>query len=447
MFDAACFLCYNIFMKKYQNRKRKKSKTKDKYIIRFLLVFWEVLLAGLLFGTIGIYLIGKLPMGLHESSRTELSDRTAPEWEPIVKGEETTGQNPADESESAESVDEQEAAPDDEERLPEENVIQKETRIPGEVTLLFAGDTLFDDSYSPMVSLKQRPGGVQDCFSKELLAEMTTADIFMLNNEFTFTSRGEPLPDKSYTFRANPEIVKYLFDMGADIVSLANNHTFDWGEISLLDTLNTLDAAGMPRVGAGRNLKEASAPVYFDAGGLRIGFLAATQIERMSNPPTRGAAEETPGVFRCLDPTALYDAVREAKKNCDYLIVFVHWGTEKTDQPDWAQLEQGPGLAEAGADLIIGAHPHVLQGLESANGVPVVYSLGNFWFNSYTQDTCVVKVTLGADGLKSFQFLPALQKGCITALTEGEEKQRVLQYIQSLSPNVVIDKEGYVTFM
>lgn len=439
-------------MKKYQNRKQQKSKTKSKYAIRFLLVFWEVLLAGLLFGGIGIYLLGKLPMSPNESGHEEHSGRTVLEWEPIAASEENTGVNPAEEDSAGGSGLEDTAASQadalsDEERIPEENVIQKETRVPGEVTLLFAGDTLFDDSYSPMVSLKQRPGGVQDCFSKELLAEMNEADIFMLNNEFTFTSRGEPLPDKSYTFRADPENVKYLFDMGADIVSLANNHTFDWGEISLLDTLDTLDAAGMPRVGAGRSLKEASAPVYFDAGGMRIGFLAATQIERMSNPPTRGATEENPGVFRCLDPTALYEAVREAKKNCDYLVVFVHWGTEKTEQPDWAQLEQGPGLAEAGADLIIGAHPHVLQGLESVNGVPVVYSLGNFWFNSYTQDTCVVKVTLNSDGLKSFQFLPALQKGCVTALTEGEEKQRVLRYVQSLSPNVVIDKDGYVTFM
>lgn len=316
----------------------------------------------------------------------------------------------------------------------------------GEVTLLFAGDVLFDDSYSPMISLKQRENGVRDSFSEELLKEMTDADIFMINNEFTYTDRGEPLPDKSYTFRSKPENVKYLFEMGVDIVSLANNHTFDFGEVSLMDTLDTLEKAGMPQVGAGRNFEEASAPVYFQAGDIKIGFLAATQIERMENPPTRGATDSSSGVFRCLNPEALYEATREVKKNCDYLVVFVHWGTEKTDEIDWAQTAQGPGLAQAGADLVIGAHPHVLQGLDSVEGVPVVNSLGNFWFNSFTLDSCVVKVTLNQEGIKSFQFLPALQEGCKTSLTNGTEKQRVIDYVQSLSPNVLIDEDGYVTF-
>ena len=391
-------------------------------------------MAGLLFGCLGFYLIRQFPIKMNGESQTEKTGQTVLEWEPVAQKEEPVKE--------PEKTDREPKGTEPE----SEKTDSKDFESTGEVTLLFAGDTLFDDNYSTMISLKQRSGGVLDCFSEDLLAEMTGADIFMLNNEFTFTSRGEPLPDKSYTFRSDPENVKYLFDMGVDIVSLANNHTFDWGEISLLDTLDTLETAGMPKVGAGRNLEEATAPVFFEVGGMRIGFLAATQIERMENPPTRGATKENPGVFRCLDPSALYEKVRRTKENCDYLVVFVHWGTEKTDQLDWRQLEQGPGLAEAGADLVIGAHPHVLQGLDSANGVPIVYSLGNFWFNSFTLDSCVVKVTLNSEGLKSFQFLPTLQKECRTSLMQGSEKQRVLDYIQSLSPNVIIDDEGYVTF-
>lgn len=389
---------------------------------RFLAVFLNVVLIGILLAALGVFAVERMPLFREKDSMT---DEVETEWE------------------KADSSVEEPVQPD---REKADETEKEDETVPKEVTLLFAGDVLFDDSYSPMVSLKQRENGIRDCFSEDLLKEMTEADIFMLNNEFTYTDRGEPLEDKSYTFRSRPENVKYLFDMGADIVSLANNHSFDFGEISLLDSLDTLKGAGMPVVGAGRNIEEASAPFYFDINGIRVGFISATQIERMENPPTRGATENQAGVFRCLDPESMYRAVSEAKKECDFLVAYVHWGTEKESEPDWAQLEQGPGLKEAGADLIIGAHPHVLQGLESIDGVPVVYSLGNFWFNSFTLDTCVVKVTVNEEGIKSFQFLPALQKGCVTSLTYGEEKQRVLDYVQSLSPNVTIDSEGYVIF-
>lgn len=422
-------------------------KKRNKYIIRFLTIFCYVLLAGLVMGGISVYLMYKMPFFSMDGDKPDNIQKL--QWEPIVTEENEEADTASNRQDQA-ALPEETEKPEEESGQPveeqQEGIYYKETRVQGETTLVFAGDILFDDSYSPMYALKRRENGVADTFSGDLLREMTEADIFMLNNEFTFTSRGEPLPDKSYTFRSNPENVKYLFDMGVDLVSLANNHSFDFGEVSLLDTLDTLEAAGMPQVGAGRNFEEASAPVYFDTGEMRIGFLAATQIERIPSPPTRGATENMSGVFRCLEPAALYTAVTEAKKNCDYLVVFIHWGTEKTDQPDWAQLEQGPGLAEAGADLIIGAHPHVLQGLESVDGVPVVYSLGNFWFNSYTLDTCIVKVVFDTEGLKSFQFLPALQQECRTSLMTGEEKKRVLDYIRTLSPNVLIDEEGYVTF-
>lgn len=433
----------------------KKGRTK------FILVIFEVFILGILAGVTGLFILHQLGLFPQKAEIQEEPSTGKLQWEPIEESRSGTQngaeEDPEKEPEAAkdpDAVDDADTsgngdtdAAGESGKTQEPGVYYKEAATPGEVTLLFAGDVLFDDSYSPMVSLKRRENGVDDCFSKELLQEMRDADIFMLNNEFTFTDRGEPLPDKSYTFRSRPENVKYLFDMGADLVSLANNHSFDFGEISLLDTLDTLEQAGMPQVGAGRNLEEAEAPVFFEVDGIRIGFLSATQIERMKNPPTRGATQTEPGVFRCLDPAELYRKVEETKKLCDYLVVFIHWGTEKTDEIDWAQKEQGPGLAAAGADLVIGAHPHVLQGLDSVDGVPVVNSLGNFWFNSFTLDTCVVKVVLDENGLKSFQFLPALQKDCRTVLTQGEEKKRVLDYMRSLSPHVLIDEEGYVTFM
>ena len=313
-----------------------------------------------------------------------------------------------------------------------------------EATLLFAGDILFDDGYAMMGAMRQR-GSIRACFSEETLWEMEQADIFMLNNEFTYTNRGTPTPEKQFTFRAKPENAALLYELGVDIVSLANNHAYDYGEVSLLDSLTTLEGIDMPYVGAGRNLAEASETVYFQAGNQKIAFISGTQIERQSSPDTKGATENTPGVFRCLDPAKLLEVVQEAKENSDFVIVYIHWGTENTAEIDWLQRDQAPKIADAGADLIIGDHPHCLQPIDYVNGIPVVYSLGNFWFNSKEVDTCLVKAVIDESGLRSLQFVPALQKGCTTTMLHDGEKERVLNYMRSISPGVNIDEEGFVT--
>ena len=137
--------------------------------------------------------------------------------------------------------------------------------------------------------------------------------------------------------------------------------------------------------------------------------------------------------------------MREAKENSDFVIVFLHWGTENVTELDWAQEKQAPEVAAAGADLIIGAHPHCLQQIGVVQGVPVMYSLGNFWFNSKTVDTGMIKIVLDENGLKSYQFLPCLQSGCRTTLLQGEEKKRILDEMRNMSPGVRID-DGYVSW-
>lgn len=325
-------------------------------------------------------------------------------------------------------------------------ILEKKQETAGEeVTLLFAGDILFDDGYAVMGALRQR-GGIRACFSEETLREMEEADIFMLNNEFTYTSRGEPTPEKMFTFRAKPESAAMLLELGVDIVSLANNHAYDYGEISLLDSLTTLEGIDMPYVGAGRNLAEASENVYFHAGNQKIAFISATQIERLTPPDTKGATESSPGVFRCLTEKEIFAKIEEAKQNSDFVVVYIHWGTEKTDELDWAQPGMAQELARAGADLIIGDHPHVLQEIANVEGVPVIYSVGNYWFNSSTLNTCLVKVRVKDGQMQSFQFIPALQSNCYTQILSGAEKNAVLDYMRAISTTVTIDAEGYVTF-
>jgi len=333
----------------------------------------------------------------------------------------------------------------DPETMAANKIYAKETAEPGKTRIVFAGDILFDSHYAIMASLLKRGQGIESGISADLLSIMRSADIFMVNNEFPYTTGGAPTAGKKFTFRADPKYASWLFDMGADLVSLANNHAYDYGEVSLTDTLDTLESIEMPYVGAGRNLDEAVKPVSFIANGKKITFVSATQIERTLPADTKGATETTPGVFRCLEIGKLLEVISAAKADSDFVIVYVHWGTEGTDKLDHWQQEQAPQIAAAGADLIIGDHPHVLQPIGYQGDVPVVYSLGNYLFNSKTLDSCLVEAVIGDEGLESLQFIPAKQSNCRVAKAEGAEKERILNYMRSISPEAVIDEEGYIT--
>ena len=327
-----------------------------------------------------------------------------------------------------------------------ENVYLLDCEDESRVTFAFAGDILLDDGYAMMFRYRSRGSDINDTFSADLLERMRRADVFMLNNEFPFSRRGTPTEGKTFTFRANPDNVEMYEQLGVDIVSLANNHAYDFGKDALLDTFTTLETAGIPYVGAGRDLNEAKKPVYFIANGMKISIVSATQIERNAVPDTKEATMNSPGVLRCMDPSALLEVIAEAKASSDFVILYIHWGTESQEGTDWLQDKQAPIYAEAGVDLIIGDHPHCLQKLDIVSGVPVAYSLGNYWFNSKTQNTCLIEVGINKDGMEYFQFVPCIQEDCRTRHLEGAQKEEVLNYMRNLSPNVQIDSEGYVTF-
>lgn len=327
------------------------------------------------------------------------------------------------------------------------NMAENTYRLPDKdtVTFTFAGDVLLDEEYAVMSTYRANGSVLEACIAPELLEIMRGSDVFMINNEFPYTNRGIPLANKAFTFRADPANVQLLDEMGVDIVSLANNHASDYGEISLLDTLDTLNEAGIPYVGAGKDLKEASKVVFYEKDGLKVGIVSATEVERLASPDTKGATENSPGTFRCFQNDALEDVIRDAKTKCDFLIVYVHWGTESTDELDWSQPGQAVDFTAAGADVIIGAHPHVLQEIAYVNDVPVFYSLGNYWFNSKTQDSCLVTLEIGSEGLVSAKFIPCRTEGSKTYLATDAEAERILNYMRELSEGVNIDVNGYVT--
>ena len=320
---------------------------------------------------------------------------------------------------------------------------------PDRITISFAGDVGLTEGCSVLNYIKRHDGNMANSFDEKLLAHMVDSDIFMLNNEFPYSTGGAPLEGKMYTFRADPASAAYLKDIGTDIVSLANNHCYDYGPQALVDTFSTLRNINMPYVGAGENITEASKPAYYMINGKTIAIIGATQIEGYANPETKEATETSPGVLRCLDTTRIKQVIEEAENNSDFVICFVHWGTEKSDLiRDW-QRSTAVDMIGAGADLIIGAHSHCLQGIDYIDGVPVFYSLGNYLFNSNTQDTCLVTVSLdctAADAvdIDTLRFIPCIQSGGQTVEAPQSDWARIINYEQGISYYAAIDADGYV---
>lgn len=326
-------------------------------------------------------------------------------------------------------------------------IYSRDTADPDRTVLRFVGDICFYDQFSLMSEYRNRGEDINMCIDASLLDLMRGADIFMANNEFAYSERGTPIEGKTYAFRSKPSNVKILNDMGVDIVSLANNHAYDWGPDALIDTLDTLNEARVPFVGAGREITEAMRPVYFMMPNIKLSYVSATQIERLGNPDTKEATATSPGVLRTLDPTKACQVIAEAKANSDFCIMYVHWGSENTDLVEASQRDLAKKYVEAGADLIIGDHSHCLQGIDYIDDVPVFYSLGNYWFNSKTVDTGIAEIVLdNSASIESVRFIPAIQRGCYTHEVDSADSTRILEYLQGISDYAEVDSStGNIT--
>jgi poly-gamma-glutamate synthesis protein (capsule biosynthesis protein) len=324
---------------------------------------------------------------------------------------------------------------------------EEEDLNPFSLVLTFAGDINFDENWSTMKYYNSVENGIYDCISPELIQIMRNADIMCLNNEFTYSNGGSPLENKAYTFRANPSRVEILKELGVDIVSLANNHAYDYGEQSLVDTMAVLNQAGIKYVGAGHNIEEAMSPVYFEIQGKTIAYVAASRAEKYRLTPQ--ATEDEPGILLCYDTELFIQAIKEAKQNAEYVIAYVHWGTEYSYELEEVQLITGKEYLDAGADIVIGAHPQCLQGIEYYEGKPIVYSLGNFWFNDKTLDTMLLNVHVYGDDMEKYvelEIIPAIQTNNTTLIVnEQSERQRIFSFLESISINVEIDDDGFVS--
>ena len=331
----------------------------------------------------------------------------------------------------------------------EERIIEKKCASAYQTVLTFTGDYSLAEGVGTTSYYHSVGDDLTRCIDPTLLDEMNASDIMVVNNECTYSTGGTPLVGKDYLFRANPDTASDLKLMGADVVGLANNHVYDYGEEGLLDTLENIKKQDLPVIGAGKNIKEASEPVYFIANGKKIAIVAATQIER-STKYTREATEDAPGVLKTLWPEKYLKVIAQAKKNADYVICFVHWGTEGTHQYGVDQYSLAKSYVEAGADAIVGAHPHCLQGVDSIQGVPIYYSLGNYYFSQEPEmpaeyDTALAQLIIESDGSIQAKLIPChFSNGKLSLVNEKSQFEQIIGDVNSYSDNAKLDANGYL---
>lgn len=308
----------------------------------------------------------------------------------------------------------------------------------GVTTILFTGDVLFANAFKAGYDAN----GIEGVVSAELLQELRDADILMVNNEFPFSDQGTPMADKQFTFQCSPSYVSALNEMGVDVVSLANNHTLDYGKEALIDTFHTLDGAGILYGGAGETVERAEAVQTIEINGKTYGFLAVSRVVPTADWKVENSV---PGIFSCYDDTRLVELVAEAKEYCDFLAVYPHWGVEYEAYPESYQTQIAERCIEAGADVIVGSHTHCLQGVSYINGKPVFYSLGNFVFGQTIDRSAMVKVTIDASGNVSYQYIPVYAAGGVTYMATGDQATQICQYLDGISPEATVGMDGMVT--
>jgi poly-gamma-glutamate capsule biosynthesis protein CapA/YwtB (metallophosphatase superfamily) len=308
------------------------------------------------------------------------------------------------------------------------------------VTLALVGDLL---PASSVLDLMKKNGYDYPFRMAKPLLE--AADIAAGNLETPITTRGTPAEDKQYVFRGSPEAISAIKDAGFDYLSLANNHTLDYGWQGLSDTMDYLDDAKLQHAGSGNDDKEAFAPAYIDSKGLTVGFVSVTRVV----PEVSWKADRAhPGVAEAYSPDRAVAAIKEAKQNANLVVVMVHWGEEKKDMPVAHQTDLAHRFVDAGADLVIGSHPHVLQGIEAYKGKWIAYSLGNFVFStttlSKTSETGVLNAECNKEGNCSLKFIPMLATYSQPAPMEDAAGKALLARLSALSFGASVEEDGTI---
>jgi len=275
-----------------------------------------------------------------------------------------------------------------------ENSIAHDTRGEQSIEMLFGGDVTLTYGYyelvpDPLGDLKWPFRKLESLFSK--------MDVVMVNCESAIT-RSKNSVDKQFNFKMDPALTSVFSESGIDIVTLANNHVYDYGPEGLSDTLAALDVAGVSHVGAGMNLKEAREPVIMNIKGKRVAFLAYGNYSP--------AKRNKPGVAYRYARHVRKDIRKAKKEGADIIVVNFHWGIELASEPQESDRELAYMSIDNGADVVVGHHPHVLQPIEIYKGKVIAFSLGNFVFGGNSKrprDSMLLHVKVNNENTVSYR--------------------------------------------
>ncbi len=269
-------------------------------------------------------------------------------------------------------------------------------------TVAAIGDLLFDLGPRQLIAAK---GGKAPL--AKVASLLRAADLTIANLETTLSNRGTAVTGKpaNLIFNGDPRGIASITSSGIDLVSLANNHAMDHGRPALIDTLAALDKAGVGHAGAGLDSKAAWKPALITVKGHTIAYVTATQIL----PAHFASGTDRAGVAVGRPISRAVAAVRAAKKKAEFVIVSIHWGIEQSYTPNAGQKRDARALIDAGADVVLSHHPHVMQGIDTYKGKLIAYSLGNFLFPYKTVEgrkSIILRFTLGPKGATNITAVP-----------------------------------------
>ena len=307
---------------------------------------------------------------------------------------------------------------------------------PRSFTMVAVGDVMLDRGVWRSI----QSGGYQRILEK-VRDDLGSADITFANLECPLATSGAHSPSDCI-FRADPRAVDVLLDGGIDVVTIANNHTLDAGTSGLMETLDNLDRAGVAYCGAAREREKAWKPCLFEVRGVMLGFVGCTDLSFQHGSWTKVDSELT----------EFAGHVRRAKEQCDLLVVTVHWGNEYQKTPTQRQRDVAGAAIEAGADLVIGHHPHTLQGVGEHLGAPILYSAGNFVFDQREgerMESAVFHLTWVEDEGWTIRMVPVWipRSRCGPIYPEASRAAKIIDRLATLSANLgvpvtVRDNEG-----
>lgn len=287
------------------------------------------------------------------------------------------------------------------------------------------GDILLDRGIRMIIEKKG-----QDYPVKEIGFYLLSQDLVLGNLEGPLSEQGEAVM-KKYKFRGDPSYVAVLKKAGINIISLANNHIMDYGNLALIDTIVLLKNAGLYPLGAGKNQEEALKPFIINKNGLTLSFFASLgyplQIEEV-DPKASGPCQVGLDEF--------ISALQDIRDQVDFIIVSLHWGLEYEALPHPQQIETAHRLIDNGADLIIGHHPHVIQGIEKYRGKYIFYSLGNFLFDQHgdeENESIIFSCDFRKEGLLFPCIIPIEIANYQVKLASEEKAEKIVAKIHLVS--------------